>query len=136
MAVGNGNSSGSHDGINKAILAVPHGNMVNPNVARTIDGNAITITLSPQAIMELRISDHATPMSLNVEDLNSMDDNILDKLNGNTSTTHNVDINPSSINCLVASHDELLLESDDHAACKCDPQRPVSRDGVPESAGF
>ena len=122
MAVGDGNGSGSHDGINKSIIAISHGNMIDPDIARTKDGNAISITLSPQPIMCLGISDHSTPMNLNVVDLNSMDDDVADKLDGDASTTGNVDLNASSINGLIAGHDELLLEFDHHAAFKDNPQ--------------
>ena len=47
MAIGDGNSSGTLNGINQSISSVSHGNMVNPNITRAKDGNSITITLSP-----------------------------------------------------------------------------------------
>ncbi|CAJ1939917.1 unnamed protein product [Sphenostylis stenocarpa] len=58
-----------------------------------------------------------------------MDDDILDKLDGDVSTTtDNVYLNASSINGLVTDHDELLLERDEHATSKDDPQSAITMD--------
>lgn len=51
VAVGNGNSSGTHDSINEPIHAVVHRNMVDPNVGRTEDGDTITVTTSAETVM-------------------------------------------------------------------------------------
>lgn len=136
MAIRDGNSSGTLNGIYQSIFAISHGNMVNPNIAATKDGNAITITLSPETIMCLRISDHPTLTNHDVKDLDPMDDDVLHKLHRDASTLGNVNIDTSSINGLVAVHDELLLEGDEHASSKDDPQRAVTRDRVAERAGF
>ena len=134
MAVGNRNGGGSHDYIDKSIVAVSHRDMIHPDVARTKDGNAISITLSPEPVMGLRISDHPTTMNRNVVDLNSMDDDVVDELEGEASTAGNVHIDASSINGLVAGHDELLLQGDHHAAFEDDPQWAVTCNRMPESS--
>lgn len=132
MAVGDGNSSGSHDGINESITTISHGNMVNPNIAGAKDGNAITITISPKTIVGLRISNKSTIANLNVKNFDSMDDHILDELDGNTSPISNVDINSSSINGLVTCHNELLAEPNVHATSKDDPQGSTSCNCMPK----
>ncbi|KAI5419924.1 hypothetical protein KIW84_043909 [Lathyrus oleraceus] len=86
--------------------------------------------------MTLRIYNHATLTNLNVVNLDSVDDNILNKLNGESSSIGNVNINSSTINCLVACHDKLLLECDQHAASEYDPKGTVTCDCMTESAGF
>lgn len=132
MAIGDGNSSGTLNGINQSISAVSHGNMVNPNMARAKDGNSITITLSPYTIVVLRISDKSTIPRLNVKNFDSMDDHILDELEGKTSPIDNVDVSSSSINGLITCHNQLLAQPNGHAMSKGDPQGSSSCNRIPK----
>ena len=136
MAIRDGNSSGSLNGIYQTILAFFHGNMVNPNIAGAKDGDSIAITPGPNTIVILRISNKSTTTNNNVINLDSMDDHILDKLDGDASTFSNVNIGSSSINGLVTSYNELLVEPNDHATCKDDPQGSISCDCMAKGTWF
>lgn len=51
VVVGNGDSSGSNDCINKPISTAREGTVVDPYMASTKDGNTITIGHSPPTIV-------------------------------------------------------------------------------------
>lgn len=102
MTIGDGDCSGTHDGVDKTILTIGHGNMVDPNISRPKDGDAIAIALCSKPIMVHRISNHSTWFGDNVVDVKVMDDHIVDKLNGEASAVGNVDIGATSVDGLVA----------------------------------
>lgn len=96
--------------------------MINPNVGGTEDGNPITVAFRPQSIVINGIPNHSTVAGNNVMNPEAMDDDILDELNSNTSSTSNMDIGSSTINGFVAAYDEFLVESDNHTMGKDDPK--------------
>lgn len=53
--------------------------------------------------------------------MNSMDYNIGDELDGQASSISNVDVGAAAINGLEAVDDELLFQSDGHIALEYDP---------------
>ncbi len=134
MAVGDGNGSWSHDGINEAILAVGHGNMVNPDVGWAKDGDTITITLGPNTNVVVRIPDKPAISRDDVMDMNVMDDHIIDKLEGEAGTKSYVHIGSPTVDGFVAGHDQLLIEPNNHAVCKDNPEGPFSGNGVPDGS--
>lgn len=136
MAVGDGNSSGSHNGINEPISAVAHGNMVNPNFTGAIDWNPITVALCPKTIMGLTVSDHPTFSLEDVEDLNPVNDHILDKLDGDASSSGDDNSGSSAIDGLIASHNQLLLEPNHHAVLEDDPQGTSACDCMAKGTYF
>lgn len=54
-------------------------------------------------------------------DMDTMDDDIGDELDGNAGTKGNVDIGATTIDGLEAVHDEFLLEGDHHVPLEHDP---------------
>lgn len=67
-------------------------------------------------------------------DMETMDDHIGNKLDGDASPISDVDIHSTGINCLETVHYQFLLQFDHHVSLEHDPQRPVLDDGVTESA--
>lgn len=83
MAVGDGDAGWSHDSINDTIWAIWHGNMINPNIGCTEDGNPIAIAHCSKTDMIHRIPNHATTARDNVMNVEAVDDDILDELDSN-----------------------------------------------------
>lgn len=102
MTIGNGDASGTHDGIDEAVLACIHGNMVDPYMRRAEDGDTIAIALCSKSIMINGISNIATGFGDDIMDVKAMDDNIVGELNGEASAIGNVNIKATSIDGLVA----------------------------------
>lgn len=134
VIVGDGDCSGTQDSINQTICAVRQRVVVHPNVARTKDGNSITIGHGSPAVMRRGAADHGIPSGFAVMDVETVDDDIGDKLNGYAGAVGNVYGGPSTINGFEAVHYELLLESNDHVALEGDPEWFVLDDGVAESS--
>lgn len=107
MAVGNGDGGGSHDGVDKTIFSVGHGNMVDPNVGGTKDGDTIAVAHGPEADVIRGVSNRATWAGNNVVDLNAVDDDVLDELEGDPSSVGNVDVGAPAIDGLVGGDQEL-----------------------------
>lgn len=134
VIVGDGDCSGTQDSINQTICAVRQRVVVHPNVARTKDGNSITIGHGSPAVMRRGAADHGIPSGFAVMDVETVDDDIGDKLNGYAGAVGNVYGGPATINGFEAVHYELLLESNDHVALEGDPEWFVLDDGVAESS--
>lgn len=66
--------------------------------------------------------------------MNTVDDDISNELNGNAGPISNVHVGPASINRLKAVHDELLLQGDHHVSLEHYPQGSVLDDGMAECA--
>lgn len=122
MAVGDGDTSWSLNSINEPIRAIGHRNVVDPKVGRAEDGNPIPVASGPQTDVADRVSNQATRSGNNVVNVEAVDDDVLDELDGDTCPAGNVDVDAPSINGLVTSHDELLVEPDGHRAREDDPQ--------------
>lgn len=135
VVVGNSNGSGSHHSVNEAIGTVGEGVVINPDVARSKNGNGITISHGSPPIMGRRAPDHGVPSGLAIVDIKAMDDHIGDILDGDASPIGNMDIHSASINCLETVHDKLFFQFDHHVPLEHDPQWPVLDDGMAESAG-
>ncbi|KAL5990159.1 hypothetical protein ACLOJK_011056 [Asimina triloba] len=134
VIVGDGDSSGPHDSIYKAIGAVGKGAVIYPDVAGTEDGNSITVGHCPPTIMAWGAANHRVASGLAVMDMESMDNNISDKLNGYAGPVCYMDICPTPIDGLEAVHNQLLFQDDDHVTLEYDPKGLVLDDGMPKSA--
>ena len=108
MRVWDGDSRGALDGIDEAVLAVGHGEMIEPDIGWSKDGYAIAITDCSKADMIVGVSNHTASGRKNVVDVKTMDDHIPGELNANTSTISNMHIGTTSINGLIASHQQFL----------------------------
>lgn len=95
--------------------------MVNPNVTGPKDGNGIAISECPPSIMRRGASNHSIASGLAIMDMDTMDDDIGDELDGNAGTKGNVDIGATTIDGLEAVHDEFLLEGNHHVPLEHDP---------------
>lgn len=136
VAIGDGDGSGSHNGIDETVMTSGHGNMVNPNIGGTEDGNAVAIAHCPQTHMVDSVSDHPTSTHDDVMNTKAMDDDILDVLKSNASPICNLNIGPSSIDGLVAGHNELLIEPNGHVGRKGYPERPFLDHGMTQGPRF
>ena len=66
--------------------------------------------------------------------MKTMDYNIGDKLNGNTTPIGNMNIDSSAINGLETVHDQLLLELNRHVLLEHNPERLLLNDSMAEGA--
>ena len=121
VVVGDGSGSGSHHSVNKAISAIGEGVVINPNVVGAKNSNGITIDHCPPSIMARSASDLGVASGLTIMDMETMDDHIGDKLDGDASPIGDVDIHSMSINCLETVHDQLLLQFDHYVSLEHDP---------------
>lgn len=80
------------------------------------------------------VPNHAPILAYDVVDPHPVDDYIAHKLDSDSSTIGNVDSDAATIDGLVALHDELLLENDEHVAVKYDPQWLLLDHGMPEGS--
>nr|GMC56981.1 hypothetical protein BHM03_00038743 [Ipomoea batatas] len=99
---------------------------------RTVDGNAIAVAHGAEPKVVLRVSDQAAVASYNVVDVNAVDDHVLHKLEGDPGAAADVDPRSSTVDRLVALHDQLLVKPDDHVTFEDDPQRLLLYRGVTE----
>lgn len=108
--------------------------MVHPDVACAKDGHTITVGHGAPPIVAWRAAHHGVPCGLAVVDVEPVDDDVGDVLDGDTGTIGDVHVGSSSVDGLEAVHDEFLLERDDHVPLEDDPERLVLDDGVAEGA--
>ncbi|RZR77799.1 hypothetical protein BHM03_00002992 [Ensete ventricosum] len=130
VIVGDGNGSGTHDGIDKSIGAVGQRAVVHPNVAGAENGNGIPVSHGSPSIVRRRAADHGIPGGLAAVDVEAMDDDVGDVLDGDAGAIGDVDVDTTSIDGLKAVHDEFFLERDLHVVVEGDPEGHVLDDGV------
>lgn len=121
MAVWDGNSGWTHNSINEPIITPSHGNMINPNIRRSINWNPISISLRAVPIMIHRVSNESTTTFLNMMNMEPVDDDVLHKLHRDLTTVADVNIGAARIYGLVISHQKLTAESYVHVTRKRDP---------------
>lgn len=134
VVIRNGNGSGAHNSINKAISAIREGIVVNPNVTRPKDGNGIAISHGPPSKMGGGTANHSIASRLTIMDMDAMDDDIGDELDGNAGSISNVNVEATTINGFEAVHNEFLFEGDHHVSLEHNPQRPILNNGMTEGA--
>jgi hypothetical protein len=126
----------SHDRVEEAIMASGKRDVVHPDVSRSKQRDTITISHSSEAIMIRGAANHGIPGRYAVMDMDSVDDDVADELDGEASTVSNVDLVPTPVDGLVAVHDELLLQSNGHVGVEDDPEWLILDDGIAKSSGF
>lgn len=122
------------DGINQSVFGVSKRAMIDPDLLGSVDTDGIAISFTSFADVCSVTHDLSMAGDFGVVDVNAMDDDIVDILQGEASSTGDVDFHTAAVNGFVAGEDELLLELDCHASLECDPQRLQPSDRVPESA--
>lgn len=95
--------------------------MVNPNMARSENRDPIAVGHGPPAIMRRRAANHGVAGRFAVVDVEAMDDDIRDELDGNAGAVSYVDVGAACVDGLEAVHDQLLLQRDHHVALEHDP---------------
>jgi len=134
VVVGHSDSRGSHDGIDQAVGAVRQRAVVHPNVAGAEDGHSIAVGNGAPPVVAGRAAHHGVPCGLAVVDVEPVDDDVGDILDGDAGAVGDVHVGAASVDGLEAVHDELLLERDHHIPLEDDPERLVLDHGVAEGA--
>lgn len=134
VVVRDSNGRGFLDDVDEPISTVRQRVVVHPDVGRSIDADCIAIAAAPQSDVIHRVPDHATTTRHNVVEVDTMDYDVLHVLHGDPCTVGDVDIGAPAVYRLMAGHDQLLLENNDHASCKDDPQWLGLDHSMPESA--
>uniref|UniRef100_A0A5K1CVU7 Uncharacterized protein n=1 Tax=Nymphaea colorata TaxID=210225 RepID=A0A5K1CVU7_9MAGN len=130
VIVRNGNGGRCNHGVDKPVGAIREGAVIYPDVAGPEYGDPVSIGHGPPTIVSRRAPDHGVACRLAVVDVYAVDDDVGHVLNGNARAVGDVDVCPAAVDGLVAVHDELLLEDDDHVALEHDPEWLVLDDGV------
>lgn len=86
--------------------------------------------------MARRATNHCVPCGLTIMDVETVNYDVCDELDGDASPVGNVNIGSTSIDGLEAVHDELLLEGNHHVPLEHNPQRLVLNDSVAKCAWF
>jgi len=104
VVVGDGNGSGSHNGVDKAIRATGEGVMVDPNVAWTKDGDAIAVSHGSPSVVGGGAANHGVARLLAVVNVEAVDDHIGDELDGDAGAVGDVDVDAARVDGLEAVH--------------------------------
>ena len=75
-----------------------------------------------------RIPDKPATTRLNIMDMDSMDDDILHKLQSKPSSISNMHVGATSINGSMTIHEKLFIQPDDHVPGEDNPER-LAQDG-------
>jgi hypothetical protein len=134
VVVGDGDGRGSHDGIDESVGAVGEGAVVDPDVAGPEDGDGVSVGHGAPSVVGGGASHHGVPGGLAVVDVEAVDDDVGDELDGDAGAAGDVHVGAAAVDGLEAVHDELLPEPDDHVALEDDPERLLLDDGVAEGA--
>lgn len=130
VTIGKADAGGAFNGINEAIRAVLHGDMIDPDILRPEDRYPVAVADGAKAVVVGGIPNHAASLAEDVVDPQPMDDDIADELDGDAGAVGDIHPSAAAVDGLVALHDELLLEGDHHAAIEYDPQGLLLDHGV------
>lgn len=134
VVVRDGNGCGFLDDVDEPISTVGERVVVHPDVGRAKDADRIAIARAPQSDVGNRVPDHAPTGRDDVVEVDAVDYDVLHELDGDPRAPGDMDVDAAAVDGLVASHDQLLLQVDDHVAREDDPQRLGLDHRVPESA--
>lgn len=104
--------------------------MVHPHVAPTEDGHAVTVGYSPPPVVLWGGPHHSIPSLLAIVYVQTMNDNVGHKLDGDAWPTSNVHAGSSTVDGLERVHDQLFLQLDCHVTLEDDPQWLVLNNGM------
>jgi hypothetical protein len=133
VAVGDGDGGGAVGDVDEAVLAVEHGDVVDPDVAGAHDGDAVAVAGGAEAEVVVGVADLAAEVGDGVVDVEVVDDDVAHVLHGDL-RARDVHLRAAAVDGLVAVDDELVAEVDNHVAREHDPEGPVLDHGVPERA--
>lgn len=134
VAVGDADAGGAFDGVNEAIGAVLHGDMIDPDILRPEDGDAVAVADGAEAVVVDGVPNHAAVLADDVVEPEAVDDYVADELDGDPGAVGDVDADAAAVDGLVALHDQLLLEDDEHVALEDDPQRLLLNHGMAQGS--
>nr|GLL30801.1 hypothetical protein DY000_00005240 [Ipomoea trifida] len=83
-------------------------------MARSENRDPIAVGHRPPAIMRRRAANHGVAGRFAVVNVEAMDDDIRDELDGNAGAVSYVDVGTACVDGLEAVHDQLLLQRDHH----------------------
>lgn len=132
VVVGDGDVSGSFDNIHKPIGALSEVAMVHPDIMGAKDVDCISIRFPSPSGMGRGASHIGRTRGLAIMDVDTMDDNVVHKLQCEASPPGDVNVVAPAVDGLEAVHDELLLELNVHVAGEGDPQRLTLDDCIAE----
>lgn len=135
VVVGDGDGSGSMDGIDESISAIREGTMVDPDMPPTEYGNPIAVRYSPRAFVAWRVSYHSIPSLLAVMYVDAMDDDVAHVMYGDAWSSCNVDARTSTVDGFEGVHHQLLIQLNHHVPFEDDPQRLVLYHCVSKRSG-
>ena len=81
-------------------------------------------------------ANHGVARLLAVVNVEAVDDDVRDELDGNAGAVGDMDVGAASVDGLEAVHYQLLLQRDHHVPLEHDPQGTVLDHGVPERPRF
>lgn len=122
IVVGVSESCGTLNGVYKSVCASCQVAVIYPDVPGVEDTDAITVCDAPMTDMLGRAPDHGRTCGLAIVDENSVYNDVTNVLNCNAGAACDVDFCPTTIDGLVAVHDELLVELDRHVTVEGDPK--------------
>ncbi|RDY05902.1 hypothetical protein CR513_10199, partial [Mucuna pruriens] len=111
------------------------GGGAHDDIDKTIDkGDGVAIAPCPQPKVVVGVLDNARIFGHNFLDVNSMDDDIVHVLHGETIAILDLDVRTTTINGLVGGNQELLHQFNDHAMLEYNPQWALLDNGEIESS--
>jgi hypothetical protein len=132
VVVGDCDGSGGFGDVHQAVGAVGEEVVVDPNVVRSVDGDGVSVSFASISEAVGAASDHGGACLLDVVDVDAVDDDVVDVLDGNGSASGDVDVDATAVDGLEAVHDELVLQLDVHVAGEYDPERLILQCAIAE----
>lgn len=113
---------GPVDGIYQPVPAVGERAVVDPDVLAVEDRDAVAVRHPPPPVVPRRVPYHGVRPGLAVVDVDAVDDDVGDVVDGDARAASNMDAGAPAVDRLVRVHHELLLQLDDHVSFEDDPQ--------------
>jgi len=136
VVVGDGDGSGSMNGINQPITTIRQRAMIDPNMLRVEDRHSIAVRLRPKPRVLRRVSDVGVPRRLAIVNVNSVNDHVAHVVYGDAAAAGDVHTGASAVDCLERVHQKLLFQRDYHVPLEDYPQGFVLYGGVTEGSGL
>lgn len=92
VVVGDCDGSGGFGDVHQAVGAVGEKVVVDPNVVRSVDGDCVTVGFASISEAVGATLDHGGACLLDVVDVDAVDDDVVDVLDGNGSASGDVDV--------------------------------------------
>lgn len=134
--VGDSNSRGSLNHVDKPIVAPRKRAVVDPHMRGREHSNGVPIGASPETHVADRAHDHPFLPGPTVPDPDPVHDHVTHALNRQARPVPDLDPRSPSVDGLEAVHDQLVLEPYHHVPREHDPQRLGPCDAVSERPAF